>query len=264
MGKVSRWWYGLVHIGKTFAACLDFSDMPPFIVLLRGRFWEEALGGSATSLLGLEDLAFALQTEGGGEVLGEFLLVGPVQFSRVASGEAIEVRVDGEIPFPVADGVTEGQRVIHLEDPGSGADHGCCRAVLEGSHADHVLLVLGCVSLREFAALSGDGDVTSEPGVDVIHDLAERDPVRGRVLDVVVCDVIVNHLMDDGILQGAFVHFIPGVDAERVVISVDMSEAVFACFVAKLSEIVFGVTEFDARQGQFAVEAEAVVFGEDA
>lgn len=46
--------------------------------------------------------------------------------------------------------------------------------------------------------------MTREAGVDVVHHLTEGVAVCGGVVDLVVSDVVVDHLMDDSVLKFGF------------------------------------------------------------
>lgn len=83
------------------------------------------------------------------------------------------------------------------------------------------------------------------------------------VLDVVVVYVVVNHLMDDHVLQFFLVHLIPLGEIQGKVRVCCFPGFVFFHLVSQLSEIALGMAYPDSRQGQFAVEAETVVFVED-
>ena len=60
--------------------------------------------------------------------------------------------------------------------------------------------------------------------VNALHMLAEEAPVGGGVAEVVDSDVIVDHLMEDGVLDEFFGLIKAGVDAENEILIAYRSE----------------------------------------
>ena len=67
-------------------------------------------------------------------------------------------------------------------------------------------------------------------GVDAMHLAAEELAVGGSVVELVDGDVIMNHLMEDGILNELFGQIEPGVDTEDEVVIGPRAEEPFAMF----------------------------------
>ena len=61
-------------------------------------------------------------------------------------------------------------------------------------------------------------------GIDAFHKLAEEAPVGGGVAEVVESDVIMDHLMENGILHQFFGQVETGVDAENEILIAYRSE----------------------------------------
>lgn len=127
-----------------------------------------------------------------------------------------------------------------------------CLAVGEAHEGDSASLMddgLAALVVREAMR---DGDVTVAPGVDTRHVLAEEPTVRRGVAELVDSDVIVNHLMEDGILNEFFRQVNADVDAENeVLVAVAHKKALLAASEGHLAEKTLGMREFDGdrRQG---------------
>ena len=121
-----------------------------------------------------------------------------------------------------------------------------CLAVREVYEGDSTGLMddgLAALVVRETMR---DGDVTVAPGVDTRHVLAEESTVRRGVAELVDGDVIMNHLMEDGILNEFFRQVNADVDAENeVLVAVAHKKALLAASEGHLAEKTFGMREFD-------------------
>lgn len=106
-------------------------------------------------------------------------------------------------------------------------------------------------------------DIASEPGVDIFHHFAENHSVGRCVGDSIVMDIVVNHLVNDHIFEFLSIYLVSGIDTDAEVIVKPFPMRFFLAFESQLSEIVFGIAEFDFRDWQFAVEAQGVVLRED-
>ena len=106
----------------------------------------------------------------------------------------------------------------------------------------------------------GDGDVPVTGGVNTLHLLTEEAAVGGGVAEVVNGDVIMDHLMEDSILNEGFGQVDAGVDAEdEVLIAVAAEEALLAAGEGEFAEEAFGVGEADGDRRKGSVEVTGVV-----
>lgn len=64
----------------------------------------------------------------------------------------------------------------------------------------------------------GYGDVAAVLGIDVGHDSTEYLAVRAAVLQLVVADVVVDHLVENRVLYLLLGQIHPGADAQREVV----------------------------------------------
>ena len=133
-------------------------------------------------------------------------------------------------------------------------------AVAEGHDGYH--MVASALVLQLFALFAGafvrDGDVPAKATVDVVHDLTEEAPVCRRVLQLVVADVVVYHLVDDDVLQLALRQVDTRVDAQAEVVELCPAEQGPALLVRTLPEERLRVAELHGNPGELAAEHQPV------
>ena len=106
----------------------------------------------------------------------------------------------------------------------------------------------------------GDGDVPVACGVNTLHLLAEEAAVSGRIAEMVDGNVIVDHLMEDGILDERFRQVDAGVDTEdKVLMAYGPKEPCAMLDEGYLAEEGAGVRQFDGDRRQGPVEKAGVV-----
>ena len=89
-------------------------------------------------------------------------------------------------------------------------------------------------------------------GVDALHLPAEEFAMRRGVMELIDSDIVMNHLMEDGILNELLGHIKTGVDAEDKMVIGPRTEEPFAMFdEGEFAEESAGIGEFnrDRRQG---------------
>ena len=95
----------------------------------------------------------------------------------------------------------------------------------------------------------GDGDVTVTFRIDARHLTAEELAVRGSVTELVESDVVVNHLMKDGVFDEGFGQVDAGIDAEdEVLVSVASKESLLAPDKGEFAEEALGMGELDGNR----------------
>ena len=95
----------------------------------------------------------------------------------------------------------------------------------------------------------GNGDVTVTFRIDARHLTAEELAVRGSVTELVESDVVVNHLMKDGVFDEGFGQVDAGIDAEdEVLVSVASKESLLAPDKGEFAEEALRVGEFDRNR----------------
>ena len=98
----------------------------------------------------------------------------------------------------------------------------------------------------------GDGDVTVALGVDTRHVLAEEPAVGGGIAKLVDSDEVMDHLMEDGVLDEVFRQINAGIDTQdEIFVAVTGEETLLAASEGHLAEKTLGMREFDGdrRQG---------------
>ena len=114
-------------------------------------------------------------------------------------------------------------------------------------------------SRNQFVEPIGDRDMTVTIRVDTRHLLAEEYAMRGGVAEVINCNVIVNHLMKNSVLNEFLWQVIPGVDTEGKIGVVPTAKEPFATFdKGDFAEKSTGIGEFDGDRRKRA-DKEAVV-----
>ena len=108
----------------------------------------------------------------------------------------------------------------------------------------------------------GDGDMPAEVPVYPSHHGAENLAVGGCVLDFLLPDVAVDHLVYDGVLNLFLREVMAGAYPEAEVISAHSKARDAFCPESALAHIRGGIAEFDGNLLQFSVEHESVVLVE--
>ena len=70
----------------------------------------------------------------------------------------------------------------------------------------------------------GNGDMPSETQVDIVHHLTKDLAMSTRVLNAVEMDIIMYHLMDDGILHFIFRQVKADADTETEIVEFHLTE----------------------------------------
>lgn len=92
-------------------------------------------------------------------------------------------------------------------------------------------------------------------GVDTCHLMAEELPVNGGVIPLIDSNIIMNHLMEDRVLDERFGKVYADVDTEdEVFIAVLAEETVFAAGEGEFAEEAFGVGEADGDGRELSAE----------
>ena len=100
-----------------------------------------------------------------------------------------------------------------------------------------------------------DGNMAVAFGVDTSHLAAEELTVGGGVLELVEGDEIMDHLMEDGVLDEGFGQVNADVDAEdEIFVAVATEKALFAASEGQFAEETFGVGKADGNSGKLPAE----------
>ena len=92
----------------------------------------------------------------------------------------------------------------------------------------------------------GDRDMTVSFGVDTCHLTAEELPVNGGVIPLIDSNIIMDHLMEDRVLNEGFWEVNADVYAkDKILVAVLAEETVFAAGEGEFAEEAFGVGEAD-------------------
>ena len=136
-----------------------------------------------------------------------------------------------------------------------GDNFDACFTVREADNSDDARLMddrLCALVVRETVR---DGDVAVAFGVDTRHLAAEELAVNGGIAELVDGDVIMDHLMEDGIFDEGFGEVDAGVDAEdEVFVAVPTEETLLAAGEGKFTEKAFCVGEFNGDRRKGTVE----------
>ena len=107
----------------------------------------------------------------------------------------------------------------------------------------------------------GNSDMAVAFGVDAVHLTAKELAVGGSVMELIDSDVVMDHLMEDGIFDEGFGEVNAGVDTEdEVLVSETTEEALFAADESDFAEEAFGVGQFDRDRRKGSVEIADVEF----
>ena len=116
----------------------------------------------------------------------------------------------------------------------------------EGKGAGFVDDGLGTLVVREAVR---DSDMAIAFGVDARHLAAEELTVSGGVLELVDGDEIMDHLMEDGILDEFFWQVDADVDAENeIFVFIAAEEALLAASEGQFAEETLGVGQADGNR----------------
>ena len=117
-------------------------------------------------------------------------------------------------------------------------------------------------SLRFFGVREavGDSDVAVTFGIDTRHLAAEELTVNGGVAELVDSDVVMNHLMEDGVFDESFGKVDTNVyTKDEILIAVFAKEALFAAGEGNFSKEAFSVGELDGNRGKGTSEETGIV-----
>lgn len=121
-----------------------------------------------------------------------------------------------------------------------------CLAVGETHEGDSTGLMDDCLRTLLVRQVVRDGYMTVTFGVDARHVLAEEPTVRGSVAELVDGNVIMNHLMEDGILDEGLGQVDTDVDTENEVLVVHRTkEPRTTTCEGHFAEKTLGMREFD-------------------
>ena len=118
-----------------------------------------------------------------------------------AVGVAVEPGVATVVPGLAADGRRPAEGPADAGDAGLGGDGERGAAVGELRDAEPVVAHARVAVLLFGGRFVRDGKVAVVQGVDFLHDEAELPAVRGRVLDPLPGDPVMDHLMDERVLD---------------------------------------------------------------
>ena len=101
-----------------------------------------------------------------------------------------------------------------------------------------------------FGEAIGDGDMPVAIGIDARHLTAKEPAVRGCVTKLIDRDIIMDHLMEDGVLDEVFGEVDARVDAEDEVLVAKRSKEPRAAGKSHFAEEGARVREFDRNRWQ--------------
>lgn len=196
-------------------------------------------------------------------ILRYFVRIGYQEyFQRYRRGVARKVIVVGKAPLdafyresphchPVP--ITDVLRVVgnHLD---------ARFAIREGDDCDCAGLMDDGLCALLVGEAMGDGDVTVALGVDTRHVLAEEPAVGGGVAKLVDGDEVMDHLMDDGVLDEVFRQINAGIDAEnKVLILIAAKQTLLAASEGDFAQKAFGVGQSNRYRRKLPTKEAGVV-----
>ena len=133
-------------------------------------------------------------------------------------------------------------------------------AIREGDDCDCAGLMDDGLCALLVGEAMGDGDVTVALGVDTRHVLAEEPAVGGGVAKLVDGDEVMDHLMDDGVLDKVFRQINAGIDAEdEIFIAVTGKKPLLAACKRHLAKEAFGVGQSNRYRRKLPTKEAGVV-----
>ena len=111
---------------------------------------------------------------------------------------------------------------------------------------DDTRLMEGCLGSLGVREAVGDCNMAVAFGVDTLHFTAEELTMGGGVTELVEGDVVMDHLMKDGIFDEGFWEIDTRVDTEdEIFVAEAAKETLLATDKGDLAEEAFGVGQFD-------------------
>ena len=111
---------------------------------------------------------------------------------------------------------------------------------------DDTRLMEGCLGSLGVREAVGDRNMAVAFGVDTLHLTAEELTMGGGVTELVDGDVVMDHLMEDGVLDEGFGQVNAGVDTEdEVFVAEAAKETLLATGESEFAQKAFGVGQFD-------------------
>ena len=131
----------------------------------------------------------------------------------------VEPGIAAVIPSLAADGRRPAKSPPDAGDARLGGDRQRCTPVGELRHAEVVVADARVAVLLLGRRLVRNGQVPAVQGVDLLHDATELPPVRGRVPDPLPGDPVMDHLMDERVLDLRLREFEIRTDAEHEILA---------------------------------------------
>lgn len=133
-------------------------------------------------------------------------------------------------------------------------------AIAEMYNSNHALFVNRRLAALLVGEAVGDGDMTIALCIDTCHVFAEESAVGGGVAELVDSDVIVDHLMENRVLDERFRQVDADVDAEdEVLVAIAAKEALLATRERHLAEEALGMRELNRNRRKGASKEAGVV-----
>ena len=133
-------------------------------------------------------------------------------------------------------------------------------AIREGDDCDGAGLMDDGLRALLVGEAMGDGDVTVALGVDTRHVLAEEPAVGGGVAKLVDGDVVMDHLMENGVLDKGFRQVNTDVDTQdEIFVAVTREETLLAASEGDFAQKAFGVGEFNGNRRKLPTKETGIV-----
>ena len=133
-------------------------------------------------------------------------------------------------------------------------------AIREGDDCDCAGLMDDGLCALLVGEAMGDGDVTVALGVDTRHVLAEEPAVGGGVAKLVDGNEVMDHLMDDGVLDKVFLQVNTGIDAQdEIFIAVTGKKPLLAAGEGDFAQKAFGVGQSNRYRRKLPTKEAGVV-----
>lgn len=213
-----------------------------------------------------DGVASGSNLHGGGEMFHRFLLVHHVHFQCLGARKTVEEAIVACVEPDAGHLVQHFHPVVVEQDAlaAAGQHLDATATILELHPCHHMPLLAAVCNLCRLSVCHSvrHGDVSAKPVVDVVHHLSKQAAMRRSVFQSVIRNIIMYHLMDDGIFQHPFRPVGIGADAQSEVVEYCRSAFVSFLFVGAGTEIGFGTTELNGDFGEFAGEYESVELSE--